>query len=423
MENVYIDLGDDLTIGDGSSMVIGEDNLLAESETLVGPQGPPGPPGPQGPAGPQGPSGPTGATGAVGPQGPKGDTGDTGPQGPQGIQGPQGNAATVDVGTIIAIAPDATPQVTNTGTVHDAILNFAIPQGYDGFSPVATVTQNTGSATITITDELGTTTATVYDGQDGAPGQQGPAGQDGAAATITVGSTTTGNAGTNASVTNSGTSSAAVLDFVIPRGADGQNGTNGTDGADGFSPIATVTQNTGSATISITDANGTTTATVNDGATGATGATGPQGPEGPQGPTGPAGPNTISGLYVSAGNLSSTSFSGTKIIQSITLSAGTWIVFFGFRVAYVASANNKTEVCNIGIKNGTTTSSTTLTEIGTNVTSTSSGTAAGRAMLTGVYQVTASSDNYDVSSYVTPSMASYSGASASNGYLFAIKVS
>lgn len=187
------------------------------------------------------------------------------PKGEKGDQGEQGEAATVDVGTIVSIAPDATPEVNNSGTVHDAILNFAIPQGYDGFSPVATVTQNTGSATISITDENGTTTATVYDGQDGAPGQTGPAGQDGQAATITIGSTTTGNAGTNASVTNSGTSSAAVLDFVIPRGADGQNGTNGSDGTDGFSPIATVTQNTGSATISITDANGTTTATVYDG--------------------------------------------------------------------------------------------------------------------------------------------------------------
>lgn len=48
----------------------------------------------------------------------------------------------------------------------------------------------------------------------------GPPGDDGAAATITAGSTSTGNAGTSASASNSGTSSAAVLDFSIPRGAD-----------------------------------------------------------------------------------------------------------------------------------------------------------------------------------------------------------
>lgn len=48
---------------------------------------------------------------------------------------------------------------------------------------------------------------------------------------VTVGTTTTGNAGTNASVTNSGTATAPVLDFTIPRGADGQ------DGADAVNPF------------------------------------------------------------------------------------------------------------------------------------------------------------------------------------------
>lgn len=48
----------------------------------------------------------------------------------------------------------------------------------------------------------------------------GPPGDDGAAATITAGSTSTGNAGTSASASNSGTSSAAIFDFSIPRGAD-----------------------------------------------------------------------------------------------------------------------------------------------------------------------------------------------------------
>lgn len=49
---------------------------------------------------------------------------------------------------------------------------------------------------------------------------------DGAAATVTVGTTTTGAAGSNASVTNSGTSSAAVLNFVIPKWADGSDGSD-----------------------------------------------------------------------------------------------------------------------------------------------------------------------------------------------------
>lgn len=48
-----------------------------------------------------------------------------------------------------------------------------------------------------------------------------PAGAKGDAATITVGTTTTGEPGTYASVTNVGTTSAAILNFTIPRGHDG----------------------------------------------------------------------------------------------------------------------------------------------------------------------------------------------------------
>ncbi|WP_198672664.1 hypothetical protein [Acidipropionibacterium acidipropionici] len=49
---------------------------------------------------------------------------------------------------------------------------------------------------------------------------QGPAG------TVTVGTVTTGAAGSSATVTNSGTPSAAVLDFTIPRGAVGATPAN-----------------------------------------------------------------------------------------------------------------------------------------------------------------------------------------------------
>ena len=55
-------------------------------------------------------------------------------------------------------------------------------------------------------------------------GVKGFDGEDGTAATVTVGSVTTGEPGTQASVTNSGTGNAAVLDFVIPRGDTGAAG-------------------------------------------------------------------------------------------------------------------------------------------------------------------------------------------------------
>lgn len=58
-------------------------------------------------------------------------------------------------------------------------------------------------------------------GVQGLQGLQGPAGN---AATITIGSVTTSAPGTAAKVTNSGTSSAVVLDFVLPKGKDGADG-------------------------------------------------------------------------------------------------------------------------------------------------------------------------------------------------------
>ena len=59
---------------------------------------------------------------------------------------------------------------------------------------------------------------------------RGPQGTPGTAATIAVGNVTSGSP---AAVTNSGTSSAAVFDFVIPPGAPGSNGAPGTPGING----------------------------------------------------------------------------------------------------------------------------------------------------------------------------------------------
>lgn len=69
---------------------------------------------------------------------------------------------------------------------------------------------------------------------------EGQNGQDGAG-TTTVGTTTTGAAGTQASVVNSGTPQDAVLNFTIPRGADGTNGTNGLDGASISTSVSAIT--------------------------------------------------------------------------------------------------------------------------------------------------------------------------------------
>lgn len=53
---------------------------------------------------------------------------------------------------------------------------------------------------------------------------KGAKGDTGTAASITIGTVTTGAAGSNASVTNSGTASNVVLNFMLPRGKDGKDG-------------------------------------------------------------------------------------------------------------------------------------------------------------------------------------------------------
>jgi hypothetical protein len=74
--------------------------------------------------------------------------------------------------------------------------------------------------------------------QAGAAGSAGPTGPGGAAASVSVGTVTTTAAGTQASVTNSGTASAAILNFTIPQGAavTGGGGGGGSGGV-GFASV------------------------------------------------------------------------------------------------------------------------------------------------------------------------------------------
>jgi hypothetical protein len=71
-------------------------------------------------------------------------------------------------------------------------------------------------------------------------GATGATGAAGAAATIAVGTVTTGAAGSSVTVTNSGTSAAAVFDISIPRGA------TGAAGSDAFVAVGTTAQRPGS---------------------------------------------------------------------------------------------------------------------------------------------------------------------------------
>lgn len=67
-------------------------------------------------------------------------------------------------------------------------------------------------------------------GDTGAQGPKGDTGDTGKAATIQIGTVTTGEPGTDASVENVGTATDARLNFTIPRGADGTSGSGGSGG-------------------------------------------------------------------------------------------------------------------------------------------------------------------------------------------------
>lgn len=71
-------------------------------------------------------------------------------------------------------------------------------------------------------------------------GLKGDKGNTGTAATISIGTVSTGEAGTSVSVTNSGSTNAAVFNFVIPKGDKGDKG----DAGDPFS-IAKVYESVG----------------------------------------------------------------------------------------------------------------------------------------------------------------------------------
>ena len=87
---------------------------------------------------------------------------------------------------------------------------------------------------------------TAITGATGDQGQAGQDGQDGQAATIAVGTVTTGAAGSSATVTNSGSSSAATFDFAIPQGAAGTMDLTADQSWTGSQRATIVTDNDGS---------------------------------------------------------------------------------------------------------------------------------------------------------------------------------
>jgi len=125
--------------------------------------------------------------------------------------GPQGPSGTLEIGTVTTVSASTPASVVNVGTPEAAILNLVLPRGVDG------IIGGPGPSNVL---SIGT--------PQGPQGIQGPT-------TLAVGTTTTGAAGTNASVVNTGTATNAVFAFTIPRGATGATGAQGPQGIPGSS--------------------------------------------------------------------------------------------------------------------------------------------------------------------------------------------
>lgn len=184
-----------------------------------------------------------------------------------------------------AVPPDTPTQTVNAYAVEKAeqAYNIALgvqqradngefdgapgAPGADGFSPTATVSKVGNTATITITDENGTTTAAIYDGATGADGADGADGSKIWNTTVEPLESMTGTFTFQVSDLSGASGTPAVGDLIFYGSA--------------YYPIASITGH------SIVDRQAIANYEASiRGADGATGATGPQGPAGPGVPAG-----------------------------------------------------------------------------------------------------------------------------------------
>lgn len=134
-------------------------------------------------------------------------------------------------------------------------------------------------------------------GATGPTGPMGPAGP----ATIEIGTVTTGLPDTDAVVENRGTSTSAILDFIIPSGETGPTGPIGPQGVQGMQGVQ-----------GEQGEKGEIGPTGPEGPAGPPGEKGAPGPQGPQGETGPSGTSvTILGSYDTIEDLERDHMEGT----------------------------------------------------------------------------------------------------------------
>ena len=318
-----------------------------------------------------GPTGPRGFTGAVGEKGPTGPTGPTGATGAH-INSVSGNMTPAPGNTVTYTMINTDGTTAGTFVVKNGItINSTQYQSRDSATTAPTGTWNGSPVAVSEGKYLWTKINFSNGSVAYAVSKQGVSGK---AATISSVTASTGAAGSNASVTNTGTANDAKLSFVIPRGDKGETGAaagfgtptatvdagigtpsvsvsaTGQDTAKVFSftfknlkgptgaaagfgtPTATVDEGVGDPSVTVT-ASGANTAKVFNfafknlkGKKGDTGSQGPQGPQGPGGATGPMGPTGKTGAVGPLGPTGSTWFSGEavatdtagNVVQSVT---------------------------------------------------------------------------------------------------------
>jgi len=178
---------------------------------------------------------------------------------PRGDVGATGSAATIAVGTTTTGAAGSDASVTNSGTTSTAVFDFTVPKGDQGIQGIQGIQGETGTAATvavgtTTTGAAGTNASVTNTGSSSAASfdftiPRGDTGATGPAGTVAIGTTTTGAAGSSASVTNTGTSTAATLEFTVPKGDQGIQGVQG--------PAATIA--VGTTTTSAPGTNGSVT--------------------------------------------------------------------------------------------------------------------------------------------------------------------
>lgn len=177
----------------------------------------------------------------------------------ESLKGEVGDTPDISIGTTQTLPAGSNAIVTKSGTIENPIFSFGIPRGIQGTigaTPelqVGTVTSGNESE-VTIT---GTTEEPILNFvlEKGDTGETGATGQDGFSPTANI--SKSGKTATITITDKNGTTTTTI-----------QDGENGSNGADGFSPTASVSKSGNTSTITITDKNGTTTTTINDGING-----------------------------------------------------------------------------------------------------------------------------------------------------------